>query len=151
MCWVLSEVLGVPREPGFLVPGIREPGCQDSTSHETLLLRRGERKKPSFRKRVRNDLSESMISKLNPEGWERKRVGEKVFQKEGLSHTAVWDIAMVSSHNRNLSSLVWDSDVFRITLLFASPVSLLCWCFAPCFHCTYCVHSPEFLCQMLSW
>ena len=90
-----------------------------------------------------------MISKLNPERWERKRVGEKVFQKEGLSHIAVWDIAMVSSQKRSLSSLVWDSDVFRIILLLASPVSLLCWwCFAPCCHCIYCVHSPEFLCQI---
>lgn len=76
MCWVFSEVLGVPREPG----------CQDSTSHETLVLRKGERKKPYFRKRVRNDLSESMISKLNPEGWERKRVGESVPERGTISH-----------------------------------------------------------------
>ena len=80
---------------------------------------------------------------------EKGRELDKKCSRKRLSHIAVWDIAMVSSQKRSLSSLVWDSDVFRITLLLASPVSLLCWwCFAPCCHCTYCVHSPEFLCQI---
>jgi len=69
-------VLGVSREPEFLVPGTREPGCQDSTSHETLVLRRGERKKPS----KETLMYRSVLWTL----WERERVGR--FGRMALKH-----------------------------------------------------------------
>lgn len=102
-----------------------------------------------------------MICKLNPEGWERKGVGEKVFQKERLTHTAVWNIAVVSAYKKSLNFLVRDIDVFMIRHLLAR-IYIFVSNLSPLLHdvlhlptmAIYCVHRPEFLsqiCFLINW
>lgn len=102
-----------------------------------------------------------MICKVNPEGWERKGAGEKVFQKEGLTHTAVWNIAVVSADKKSLNFLVRDIDVFMIRHLLAH-IYIFVSNQSPLLHdvlhlptmAIYCVHSPEFLsqiCFLINW
>lgn len=123
----------------------QEPGNQATRLHLMKLASRREREIALLRKRVKEMTFQSQwsVSWTLKESEERKRAVEKVFQKRGLSHCRCLSIAMVSSHNRSLSSLVWDSRCLRSHSCLH--LQSLCWCFAPCFHCTYCVHSPEFL------